>query len=108
MKRDDIYQMLLSIGLPVVYYSYPTSFYPDLDYITYSLPTSRTESADSTNSNKITTLNINLYTKKKDFEKEDMIERILTENNIVYIRTESYLSGQSMFEETYEGEFIDG
>ena len=62
--------------------------------------------ADDTNYQRITTLNIELYTSEKDFSTESTVEQILTNNNLTYYKEENYIDSEQMWQIAYEMEVI--
>ena len=110
MTRKELYQILKSIGLPIAYYQFKEGDkdnpVPSLPYMVYYYPSRTDESADGINFAKVYTLNIELYTKEKDFDTEDKVESTLTDADIYYTKSESYLNDEQMYEVLYEGEVI--
>lgn len=110
MKLNEVYQILKKIGLPVTYYQWqegdPSNPVPELPYIVYYYPSSSDEKADSVNYVRINGLNIELYTKQKDFALEEQVERILTEHGFFFYKQETYLDDDHMFEVLYETEVV--
>ena len=47
-----------------------------------------------------------LYSNQKDFKSESQIESVLERNEIVYNKTEEYISSEKMFEQVYEFELL--
>lgn len=110
MKLKEVYQMLKKIGLPVTYYQWqegdPSNPVPELPYIVYYYPSNSDEQADGINYARINSLNIELYTKQKDFALEEQVERILTEHGFFFYKQETYLDDDHMFEVLYETEVV--
>lgn len=110
MTRKELYEVLKSIGLPIAYYQFKEGDkdnpVPSLPYMVYYYPSRNDESADGINYAKVYTLNIELYTKDKDFGMEDKVEGVLESNDLFYIKSESYLNDEQMYEVLYEMEVI--
>ena len=110
MTRKELFEVLKSIGLPIAYYQFKEGDkdnpVPSLPYMVYYYPSRSDESADGINFAKKYTLNIELYTKEKDFSAEDKVEEVLENNDIYYLKSESYLNDEQMYEVLYEGEVI--
>lgn len=110
MKLKEVYQMLKKIGLPVTYYQWQegdsNNPVPELPYIVYYYPSNSDEQADGINYARINSLNIELYTKQKDFALEEQVERILTEYGFFFYKQETYLDDDHMFEVLYETEVV--
>ena len=106
MLYTEIKTMLGQTGLPNTYYSYPIGNVPALPYIVWYLPNSDNFAADDKVYKKIETLNIELYTKTKDFATEKIVEDVLDANNMVWDKTESYLEDEHMYEVLYEMQIV--
>lgn len=109
MTLKEIEQMIASIGLPYVYYSFPEKQAPNLPYVIYYYPNSANFSADDVVYKKVFALNVELYTREKDFLYEEQVEAVLDLNNLVWDKSEAYLNSENMYEVLYQTEiFIDG
>lgn len=106
MTYQEVYEMLKSTGLPVTYLSWQIGSVPALPYIVYYYPNSDDFIADNINYQKINALNVELYTKNKDFATESLVEAILSQNSLVYEKTETWLEDEEMFQILYETEVI--
>lgn len=108
MQLTDIKTMLAATKLPVTYYSWPEDDplnpVPPLPYLVWYLPASDNFAADDKVYKRIETLNIELYTKTKDFATEATVEAVLEANNMVWNRTETVLDDENMYEVLYEME----
>lgn len=102
--------MLKSIDLPITYYQWlegdSDNPVPNLPYLIYYYPSGEGEGADNKSYAKIDKLNLELYTKNKDFDTEAKIEKVLNANDLYYSRSESYLSDEQMYEVLYEMEIV--
>jgi len=108
MKFTEIKTMLGQTELPATYYSYPIGEVPALPYLVWYLPESSNVAADDKVYKRVETLNIELYSKTKDFAKEAIVESVLAAWNMVWDKTESYLDDEHMYEVLYEMQiFID-
>lgn len=106
MLYTEIKTMLGQTGLSNTYYSYPIGNVPALPYIVWYLPNSDNFAADNKVYKKIETLNIELYTKTKDFATEKVVEDVLDAWNIVWDKTETYLETEHMYEVLYETQIV--
>lgn len=104
MTFQEIAEMIEDIGLPFTYCSYPEKEAPPLPYIVYYYPGTQNIPADDSVYVISQTLNIELYTRNKDFELEEAVETVLKANNIVWDKTETYIDTEHMFEVLYEME----
>lgn len=108
MKLTEIKTMLGQTGLKATYYSYPIGDVPALPYLVWYLPSSENVAADDKVYKRVETLNIELYTKTKDFATEAVVEAVLEAWNMVWDKTESYLEDEKMYEVLYEMQiFVD-
>lgn len=106
MTFKEIAEMIEDIGLPFTYYSWPENAAPPLPYIVYYYPGTQNFPADNSVYVVNQTLNIELYTRTKDFDLEDAVETVLAANQIVWDKTETYINQEHMFEVLYEMEVI--
>lgn len=104
MTFEEIEAMINSVGLPVAYYSFPEKEAPVLPYIVYYYPSTNNFAADDSVYGRINALNIELYTKDKDFELEETVEAVLDGHQMVWNKNESYLDSEHMYEVLYEME----
>ena len=104
MTFQEIAEMIEGIGLPFTYYSYPEKEAPPLPYIVYYYPGTQNIPADDSVYVISQTLNIELYTRNKDFELEEAVETVLKANSIVWDKTETYIDTEHMYEVLYEME----
>lgn len=106
MTYAEIASMIESTGLKNAYYQYPEGEAPELPYILFYYPERNDFQADNKNYARIPQLNIELYTKEKDFDKEKLIEDLLDENDIPYDKEEQYIEKEKMYEVLYITEVI--
>ena len=106
MTFKEIAEMIEDIGMPFTYYSWPENAAPPLPYIVYYYPGTQNFPADNSVYVVNQTLNIELYTRTKDFDLEDAVETVLAANHIVWDKTETYINQEHMFEVLYEMEVI--
>lgn len=105
MTLEEVVKILKSSDLPVTYYMWGKNA-PSLPYLVYYYPNSNDEFADDENWTNIKQLNVELYTANKDFGLEGKIESIFKENDLCFIKSESYLNDENMYEVLYEMEVI--
>lgn len=106
MTLEEIKRLIESIGLPFTYYSFPEKEAPALPYVLFYFPNSGNFGADDRVYQKISALNIELYTKEKSFLLEDQVEAILDNANLYWEKSESFLSSENMYEVLYQTEVI--
>lgn len=91
-------------GIPITYYSYPEKHAPDLPYAVYYFPGERPDPADDKQWTGIRELNIELYSREKDFMLEYKVDEILRSYGLIYTKTETYLNTENMFQILYQTE----
>ena len=106
MTYAEIETMINSTQLSNAYYQYPEGEAPALPYVLFYYPERDDFQADDKNYAKITLLNIELYTKNKDFVNEKVIEDLLDANEIPYDKEEQYIESENMYEVLYITEVI--
>ena len=106
MTYEDINTMISGLGLSYTYYQFPEGEAPDLPYILFYYPSRDDFLADGTNYQKIVALNIELYTKEKDFDTEEALEAVLEENGLIYDKEEQYINEEHMYEVLYTMEVM--
>lgn len=106
MTHEEIASMIASINLPFTYYSFPEKEAPELPYVLFYYPGNAAESADNEEWGNVTALNLELYTKEKSFDDEKKVESVLKETGFPFIKSETYLNDEHMFEVLYEMEVV--
>ena len=109
MTYKEIAEIIESIGFPFVYYQFPQGNVPQLPYVIYYYPNSENFGADDHVYQNIQNLNIEVYTKEKDFAVEKQVEDVLNKHFLFWNKNESYITSENMYEVIYEtGGLIDG
>ena len=106
MKREDIHTMIVNMGLPCAYYQFPDDTPQVPPFICWFFSVNTDVMADDTNYVDKEVLNIELYTKIRDFEKEQAIEQILNAGCFTYAKEASYVDDEKMWQVSYESEVI--
>ena len=102
MTYKEIAEMVESMGFPFAYYQFPEAAAPFLPYVVFYYPDNSDLVADNTNYQAITAVNIELYTKNKDFDAEAQVEAVLKASGFVFQKSESYLNTEKMYEVLYQ------
>lgn len=109
MTPKQIKEMIESTGLKTAYLQFPVGNAPDLPYTVYYFPGSNDFNADNINFQSINRLNVELYTKEKDFATEALLRSAFNNAGLSYEITEDYLKSEKMYEVLFEMEvFING
>lgn len=106
MTYKEIATMVASIGLPYAYYQFPEGSGQTPPFVVFFYSDTNDLYADEKNYQRIVTLNIELYTREKDFETEATVEGILGNNNLTYYKEENYIESEQMWQIAYEMEVL--
>lgn len=109
MSLEKLYQLLKATGLPVAYSHFKaseTNPAPAPPFITYVETETNNFIADNKTYYEIKSVDIELYTSKKDLETEALIKKMLDAANIPFQKNEIYVESQEVFKITYEVELI--
>ena len=98
MTYDDITNMLKEAGLPLAYDHFAEGESPEPPFLIFLFPGSDNMFADNGVYFKISQLNIELYTDKKDPELEEKLEDILTAHEIPWEKSEVWIDSEEMYE----------
>lgn len=101
MTYEEINTMISSIGLDYTYYQFPEGEAPDLPYVLFYYPERNDFQADGVNYAKVVQLNIELYTRNKDFTTEATLESVLDTYELSYSKEEQYIESEKMYEVLY-------
>jgi len=106
MTYKEIATMVSSIGLPYAYYQFPEGTGQAPPFVVFFYSNIDDLYADDSNFQRIAQLNIELYTREKDFEKEATVEGILQNSGLSYYKEENYIDSEKMYQIAYEMEVI--
>ena len=108
MTRQEVAHMIAGMGMPYAYYQFPHGTEQEPPFVCFFYSRSDDVYADDSNYRKIAQLNIELYTREKDFVREEALEQILNSNGLTYTKYESYIDSERMWQVAYELQvFID-
>lgn len=107
MTYEDIYNALMSTGLPVTYefWESPDNI-PPLPYIVFTYPRNNDFIADNNNYAEIVEVEVGLYTKRKSIAVERNVEQVLSSKLGPFFKTSEYVSNDSMQETLYTMEVL--
>ena len=94
MTYDDITNMLKEAGLPFAYDHFAEGESPEPPFLIFLFPGSDNMFADNGVYFKISQLNMELYTNKKDPELEEKLEDILTAHEIPWEKSEVWIDSE--------------
>jgi hypothetical protein len=101
---DRLLEVLQEIGIPFAYDHFAEGESPDPPFICYLIPASDNFSADGRVYFKANEVHIELYTDKKDIDKEALVEAVLDSHGIFYDRTEVWIESERLYEVLYSFE----
>ena len=104
MTYEEISEMLTETGIPFAYSHFAEGESPKTPFIVFLSMGENTFGADNICYASFKKLDIELYTDKKSPETEQAVEEILTQHNIYFTKTETWIESQKLFEVLYETE----
>ncbi|USK46347.1 hypothetical protein [Cytobacillus oceanisediminis] len=109
MTLIELRQILELTRLPVAYSHWTATEnnpVPAPPYICYLAEGSANMMADNMAFQKITDVNIELYTSKKDLAAEAALEKVLDDHKIPYESSETFIDSEKLFQKFYEVRLI--
>lgn len=100
MTLVELKELLDATGYPVAYSHFNESKEPP--FIAYLVTYSPHFHADNKTYHKIDSIDIELYTRKKDLQAEQNLEDLLDESELPYEPYEEYIESEKVFKKTYE------
>lgn len=98
-KFKRLKEQLDKIGIPVAYYAFKNPV--DTPFLVFYTPHVNNFVADNSIYMQQDYIELELYTDYKDFELEEKVREILTENEIIYEQYETYIENEKMFMNTF-------
>lgn len=108
MTYDDIVNMLEEMSLPFAYDHFAEGEAPEPPFLCFLFPGTSNVFADNAVWQKISDLNIELYTDKKDPALEARLEDILTAHEFPYEKSEVFIESENLYEVLYQTQMIGG
>ena len=106
MTREEVDTLVAGIGLPYAYYQFKEGTKRAAPYIIFFYSLNRDIYADNSNFVDREQLNIELYTKTRDFDLEKTVEDVLKLNGFSYYKEYSYIDSEHIWQIAYEMEVI--
>lgn len=100
MTQIELHELLQGIGLPLTYRKFTNP--PNLPYIVYLFESSDNFGADNIVFHTSNNFQVELYSDIKDLANEDKIEKLLTDNEIYWEKSETYIDSEEMYQVIYE------
>ena len=104
MTYEEINEMMQEIGLPYAYHHFAEGESPNPPFTLFLSPGEHTFGADDLMYISFKTLHIELYTDEKSPESEERVEEVLTQHNIYYTKTETWIESEKLYEVLYQME----
>ena len=101
---DELLSILGETQIPFAYDHFAEGESPDPPFICYLLPGSNNFAADGKVYYKISQVNIELYTDRKDPAVEQKLEDALDAASIFYNKTEVWIDSEKLYEVLYQFE----
>lgn len=106
MTTKEVYTMLNGVGIPCVYHHFSEKSGQQPPFICFFYPQDNDFLADNSNYSRINQLAVELYTDNKDFELEETLETVLAESGFVWVKNETYIDSEKMYEVVYTMEIV--
>lgn len=97
---EELKALLETSGLPVVYHAWPVGEAPPLPYLCYLTAYSNNFAADGVVYCPIDHIQVELYTKQKEPQTEDKVEKALS--SFFWEKSETYLDTERCYQILYE------
>lgn len=105
MNLTELKEILMATGYPVAYLRFHETEnepLPQPPFIVYLATFSSNFMADDKVHQEIENVQIELYTDKKDLIAENKVATVLTENEIPFQTTETYIDSENLYQKIYE------
>ena len=106
VTQSQIEQMLVGMGIPVTYHHFETEQGQEPPFLVYLFPESDNMAADNRVYQKLSELNVEIYTDVKSVELESRMEKILDEAGLFWDKTEIWIESERLYEVLYEMEVL--
>ena len=101
MTHEDVMAMLEELSLPVAYDHFEEGESPDPPFLCFLYPQNVPIGADDTVYYQLTHLDIELYTDEKNPPLEARVEKLLTEHELFFHKSEVWIEEEKMYEVLY-------
>jgi len=102
MTHEDVKVMLEEMSLPVAYDHFAEGESPDPPFVCFLYPQNVPIGADDTVYYQLHHLDIELYTDEKNPPLEARVEKLLTEHELFFHKSEVWIEEEKMYEVLYE------
>lgn len=108
MNLQEFKGILDASGMPVAYLSFPADYCPAMPFITFQETGSNNFGADGKVLQRIKTMQVDLFTKKKQPAAEEALESALDDAEIFWNKFQTIDDNESCQRYTYEVQIIGG
>ena len=102
MTHNEVVEVLEELSLPIAYDHFAEGESPDPPFICFLYPRNVPLGADNTVYYQLHELDIELYTDAKDPVLEQRVEKLLTEHEMFFHKSEVWIEEEKMYEVLYE------
>jgi len=102
MTLTTVKTILEELGVPVAYDHFAEGESPEPPFLIFTNPSAESFGADNIVYVGFPEINAELYTDRKQPELEATFERILTRHEIFYLKTETWIASEKLYEVLYE------
>ena len=102
MTHNEVFEVLEELSLPIAYDHFAEGESPDPPFLCFLYPRNRPTGADNTVYYQLHELDIELYTDAKDPVLEQRVEKLLTEHEMFFHKSEVWIEEEKMYEVLYE------
>ena len=102
MTYNEVFDVLEELSLPIAYDHFAEGESPDPPFLCFIYPRNHPTGADNTVYYQLHELDIELYTDAKDPVLEQRVERLLTEHEMFFHKSEVWIAEEKMYEVLYE------
>lgn len=106
MTREEINDIVESMELPCAYYQFPDDTPQAPPFITWFFSRNTDVMADNSNYVDKEILNVELYTKIRDFDLEKAVESVLASSGFSCAKESAYVNKEKVWQTSYESEVI--
>lgn len=101
MTYEELVAILESFDLPVAYDHFAEGNAPNPPFICYLNPRDNAFYADDKVYYQSQSIDMEVYTDRKDVDLETRIERILNENNLCFTKDENWINTEKLYQVVY-------
>ena len=102
MTHNEVFEVLEELSLPIAYDHFAEGESSDPPFLCFLYPRNHPTGADNTVYYQLHELDIELYTDAKDPVLEQRVERLLTEHEMFFHKSEVWIEEEKMYEVLYE------